>query len=453
MIILATTCSLWYNISKELMKMRVNYRYSVGEIVNGYEIVEQTSITYKNSQTVKSYICKCLNDGYINNVNESNLTKGSGCPVCSNRAIMKGANDLATTRPDYIKYIVNKEDTHKYGKSSNKKVMMVCPDCKTERMFSINMLDKLGKLPCKCSDGISYPNKFVMSLLEQLGIKFNTEKRFKWLPNRYYDFYIKDLDLIIEAHGEQHYVQTNRKGGRSLEEETKNDKLKKDKAIEHDIENYIVIDCRTSEREFVKASILKSGLPFLLGFDESDIDWSKCDKFALGNYAKHVCKLWDSGEFNTTTELCDYLGVSKNATRYLKKGTEYGWCHYDGQEEAEKIIKQNAGKNTSSLAKYRKENGAYWQGRNRSEDTKEKLRAANIGKKWTDETKEKFIKVRTGKKHTTKNKIICGGIIYESYSSCAEVYGIHQTTISNYLKGKRKMPKKFTDLGLSYYKD
>ena len=429
------------------------YLYEIGEIVNGYEVTDQTVITYKNSQTVKSYICKCPKDGYINNVNESNLLKGSGCPVCSNRKIMKGVNDLATNRPDFIKYIVNKEDIYKYGKSSNKKVMMVCPDCNSERMFSINMLDKLGKLPCKCSDGISYPNKFIMAFLEQLRVKFATEKRFKWLANRYYDFYIKDYNCIIEAHGEQHYIQTNRKGARTLEYEIANDSLKKRNALENGITDYIVLNCSTSDREFIKDSILSSNVPKLLGFNENDIDWHKCDEFALGNYAKYVCELWDSGRFDTTTDLCEYLGVSKNAVKYLKKGTELGWCNYDGQAESEKIIKQNAGKNTGSLAKYREDKGSYWQGRNRSEATKENLRMANLGKEWTDESKKKFIKSRTGKKHVTKNKIICDGIIYDSYSSCAEFYGLHLSTISNYLKGKTNVPQRFIDLGLAYYKD
>lgn len=318
--------------------------YNVGDIVNGYEIIEQTRTYYKNNKYgVRSYTCKCLKDGYVSkDVIEPNLLKGSGCPLCGGRVIVKGINDLATTKPEMVKYIVNKEDAYKYGKSSNKKVLMVCHDCGAKKMYLINNLCYKQKLPCKCSDGISYPNKFIMPFLEQLGIKFQTEKRFTWLKDRYYDFYIKDYNCIIEAHGGQHYFPTNRKGARTLEEEIENDKFKKEKALENGISNYVVINCSISDREFIKNSILNSELPKLLNFNENDIDWYKCDEFALGNYAKHVCKLWDSGRFNTTTELCDYLGVSANAINYLRKGTELGWCNYDGQAEARKTINENA---------------------------------------------------------------------------------------------------------------
>lgn len=431
--------------------MGIKYRYDIGEMVNGYKIIEQTRKYYKNDKYgQKSYICKCVIDGYVNNVSEYNLAKGTGCSLCSGRSIVKGINDLATTKPEFIKYIVNKEDTHKYGKSSNKKVLMVCPDCNAERMFSINQLDKLGKLPCKCSDGISYPNKFITSLLDQIGIKYVTEKRFKWLFNRWYDFYIKEFGIIIEAHGGQHYMETNRHSQRNLKQEIENDKLKKDKALENKISNYIILNCSESNREHIKESILNSKLPMILGFDKKDIDWYKCDEFALGNYAKYVCEMWASGKFNTTTKLCDHLGVSANAINYLKKGTELGWCYYNGQEEARKVIESNAGKNTEKLIEYNKSTGGYWKGKERSSETKEKLRKANLGKQWTKEQTENFIKARTGKMHNTKIRIMCGGIVYTSYRSCALEFNSNGDTIARYLKGERKMSKKFKDLGLSY---
>lgn len=324
--------------------MGKEYIYNIGDEINGYKIVEQTRTYHKNNKYgVKSYTCECLKDGYVKkDTIESNLLKGSGCPLCSGREIVRGINDLATTAPEYLKYIVDIEDAYKYGKSSNKKVLMKCPDCGRTRNYSINHLDGSGGLPCKCSDGISYPNKFTIAFLEQLGVKFETEKRFEWLSNRYYDFYIKDYNCMIEVHGGQHYIQQTRKGARTLEYEIKNDSLKKRKALESGITNYIVLNCSTSDREFIKESILNSDLPKLLKFNENDIDWYKCDKFALGNYAKYVCELWDSGKFDTTTELCKYLGVSANAVNYLKKGTELGWCNYDGQVEARKVIEENA---------------------------------------------------------------------------------------------------------------
>ena len=84
------------------------YIYKIGDKINGYEIIEQTRTYYTNNKYgIKSYTCKCLKDGYVNkDVPEDNLKKGTGCPLCSGKAIVKGINDLATTKPEMLKYIV-----------------------------------------------------------------------------------------------------------------------------------------------------------------------------------------------------------------------------------------------------------------------------------------------------------------------------------------------------------
>lgn len=51
---------------------------------------------------------------------------GAGCPVCSNRLIIAGINDIATTRPDLAAEMVDKELTHKLGAGSSKKVEWEC---------------------------------------------------------------------------------------------------------------------------------------------------------------------------------------------------------------------------------------------------------------------------------------------------------------------------------------
>ncbi len=47
-------------------------------------------------------------------------------------------------------------------------------------------------------------------------------------------------------------------------------------------------------------------------------------------------------------------------------------------------------------------------------------------------------------------KVICDGIIYNSITECSKYYGIHKSNMSNWLKGKHKMPKQFIELGLMY---
>lgn len=47
-------------------------------------------------------------------------------------------------------------------------------------------------------------------------------------------------------------------------------------------------------------------------------------------------------------------------------------------------------------------------------------------------------------------KVICGGIIYDTLSEVSDKYNIANSTISQWLTGKRPMPQEFIDLGLRY---
>ena len=47
-------------------------------------------------------------------------------------------------------------------------------------------------------------------------------------------------------------------------------------------------------------------------------------------------------------------------------------------------------------------------------------------------------------------RVICEGVIFESIKKCAEYYNIPITTITSWLNGNSKMPKKFFDMGLRY---
>ena len=126
--------------------------------------------------------------------------------------------------------------------------------------------------------------------------------------------------------------------------EKENDKVKEDLATNNNISNYIIIDCRYSDMEWIKKSIMKRTqdnlnklcLAELLNFDESDIDWIKCHQAGCKNIVKEVCNLWNE-DIKNVTEISTKLKISKDTTRvYLKQGTELGWCDYDPKEELRK---------------------------------------------------------------------------------------------------------------------
>ena len=74
----------------------------------------------------------------------------------------------------------------------------------------------------------------------------------------------------------------------------------------------------------------------------------------------------------------------------------------------------------------------------------------------TEETRAKMSKKSKGRftraTHPASKKVMCDGIVYDTILECAEHYGMNRNTFSNYLNGRIKMPNKWKNLGLSFYK-
>jgi hypothetical protein len=260
--------------------------------------------------------------------------RGNRCPICNGRKVIKGINDTVTMYPNLLIYFVNKKDAEKYPPGTHKKVPMKCPRCEYIRNdITINHLTTKGFICPRCGDGFSYPEKFMFNILEQLNINFKFQLNktiFKWCNKYKYDFYIENINCIIETHGMQHYKETTSKWNDLIEIQV-TDKYKKSLAKENRITNYIVIDCRYSELEYIKNNILNSKLADL--FDLSKINWLRCHEFACSSLVKTVCGLWES-EINNTLEISNKLKIGRNTViRYLKQGVKLGWCNYDPKEQ------------------------------------------------------------------------------------------------------------------------
>lgn len=149
-----------------------------------------------------------------------------------------------------------------------------------------------------------------------------------------YDFYVQyNEDIIIECHGAQHYEDHGFgvfNFGRTLEEEKENDKIKTRLALDNGINqtSYIVVDCRKSEMEFIKKSILNSGIPKIFDFNENDIDWNKCEFYACTSLVKIACDKWNNGIHNTR-QISNDMGLHVSTVRsYLRRGSSIGICDY-----------------------------------------------------------------------------------------------------------------------------
>lgn len=307
-------------------------------------------ITYNSTGfNNKGYWFKCLeNLGHTSEIkNLGNLTRK--CIVVCNQCNSFAQYLLNTYGKNGIeKYWSNEnsENPWEISKCSAKLVKLICPNC-------FNIISTIPnrfinyKLSCpKCSDGISYPEKFIYNMLQQLKeikkIKeFNYQKSFNWSKcinntnsklngRKIYDFYIYEFNgIILEIQGGHHYNGGFKTlGGKNKNEEIENDSIKENLSKPY-VKHYIKIKCDESSLEQIKENIVMSDLPKVIGFNELDIDWIKCNKYASISKVKEVCDLWNKGiKNNKDISKITYVSTC-TVHRYLKRGAECGLCDYN----------------------------------------------------------------------------------------------------------------------------
>lgn len=220
---------------------------------------------------------------------------GTGCSYCSGLYVWIGFNDMWTTNPMLARMLADPEDGYKYTQGSKKRVDWKCPSCESIKENRSPMIVKNEGLCCPtCSNSRSYGERLLTFLLLQIKKYYITEKTFKWSNRKRFDFYVPEFNLIIEVHGSQHYERGfDGVGGKSLEEEQANDQHKYKMAMENGIKEYIVIDCRKSDFEFIKDSIMSSKMSTF--FELSIIDWEEIRDRLKRNKVENIIYEWNSG--------------------------------------------------------------------------------------------------------------------------------------------------------------
>ena len=285
-------------------------------------------------------------------------TDGRGCPYCSNRKVLKGYNDLATTHPHYVKYFANIENAYTHTHSSGKRVELKCPNCGYKKQMGI-IINALSQSCDLCSDGISYPEKIMSSVLTKLNIEFTKQMSYDNGKHKY-DFYLPKYNAILETHGMQHYEWQGR--GRSLKEEQENDKYKRKLAINNGIleENYHELDCRYSTLEWCRPNIEKALSKYMDITVLTDNNWKEVDIQSQKSLKIEVCKHWKKHkEVNselTAMQVAEVFGISVGVVyNYLNWGNANGFCTYNAQAEKEANDRRK-----STFAYLIKPNGGKW---------------------------------------------------------------------------------------------
>lgn len=133
-----------------------------------------------------------------------------------------------------------------------------CSGCK-------DLKNKKKKASIKRSKG----EAIVEEVLKQKGIKYQAEKTFPWSSRKRYDFYLPELNTVIEVHGIQHYEEQNDGSifRNNLEKQKEVDRYKKHIATYNGL-SYIEINASTGNLEDIKDSLEKSSL------DVDGVNWS-----------------------------------------------------------------------------------------------------------------------------------------------------------------------------------
>ena len=308
------------------------YDASEWSVVGNY-INNRTKIEIKHN--------KCGNSIFMSWTNLSNMK--CNCKHCNPNKdtsnVIVGVNDIATTNKEMYDLLLDKSDGNKYREHSNKYVYFKCPNCGAVHYKMINTVSGNG-LCCECmSDGVSYPEKYFICLLNQLNIEYEYQFEPEWIkPMRYdFEFVYDGVKHIVEidgnlGHGNFSYDKI------SKADSLKRDLYKDDKAIEN---GYIITRIDAAYKDvnirntYLQNSILNSAISTI--FDLSYIDFNKCNEYAIINYCNRISELWNNG-IRGYENIRKYIPVSRTTIRrYLREASNIGLIH----ESYDEILKIN----------------------------------------------------------------------------------------------------------------
>lgn len=290
--VVGQSCRFQYNDTKDEIKI---LDYKNGTIDGNQKLI----VLYKNIkfEISPNHFLKCKLGGIIHNI--------------------------FVVNPYLCQFIV---DDYNYikslTKSSDKYIHIKCPKCGNIRRIQTKYYFRHGAGCRKCGDGISYPEKFVHCVLEQLRIDFVTQYRingFRYL----YDFYLPKLNMVIEVDGDQHNKETNN-WYRKERDIVKTKICKKNNIKIIRIKSYI------SDMDYIKSSITNNK-EFCYYFDISKINWELCNKMATKSIVYEASKLFSNGR--SIEEIAYYFKINYvTVRRYLKKGAKLLLCNYNIQD-------------------------------------------------------------------------------------------------------------------------
>lgn len=316
-----------YKIGEE-----IHYKHNDNSKETIYEVLDVKYNNGKYQKYVVTYTLKCKECGVIIEREQPYIF---GCPCCSKaRSVFRGYNDIPTTDPWMIPFFSGgEEEAVNYTANSAKKIYPVCPICgkQSDKLSRIINLKNNKSFKCKyCSSGISFPERFFIAFLKQIGCEYvfqayEKDVGFK-CDKKIYDFYIPDYSCIVETNGSQHY--SGYWMNPYICDIKQNDITKKNFAINGGIKNYIELNCSKTSLSWLKYEILNSKLCDIFDLNNREIDWIECIESATNNLTKEICIDYENNYLDINELIEKYHIGSHGIINALKRGNEIGWCNY-----------------------------------------------------------------------------------------------------------------------------
>lgn len=233
--------------------------------------------------------------------------------------------------PELVKYFENKEDAH-IGVSSNKKKNFICECCNKVFSESVRQVVNRNESICiTCRDGVSYPEKYMCSVLDQLNVKFDLHYHSEWTNKYFYDFAFsyKDKKYIIEMDGglgHGHYGFHNCDVSKSIEEDKEKDKLATENGYK-----MIRIDCNYNNNYNGRFKHITENVIKKLGniFNLENVDFDKCNEFALSSLFYKIVNYYKT-ESKYINDICNTFHLKETCVKkYLKHAMSIGLLPYE----------------------------------------------------------------------------------------------------------------------------
>lgn len=183
-------------------------------VVHGNKYHYDNVVYTKNSQKV---IIECVKHGYFQQRPADHM-RGDGCPKCK-------FDLIASQKRGNIQQFIDRANIRHNNRYNYTNSVYINAISKVEILCEIHgsffqTPDKhLGGTGCpKCSHATSRGERKIQSILDELGIKYEREKRFSGLVGSTsnsrlrYDFWLPTQKLLIEYDGEHHFNPVNTKG-------------------------------------------------------------------------------------------------------------------------------------------------------------------------------------------------------------------------------------------------